>query len=75
MYADTLEELHQLAELLGMRRSWFQSNGVSLPHYDLTEKKRDHAILLGAIKHDRRQMVGFLRTYRERCRVLPPGPD
>src|SRR5262249_20040206 len=30
----SLEELHQFAESLGLRREWFQEK--SIPHYDLT---------------------------------------
>ncbi len=42
-----LEELHQFAAKLGMRRSWFQPH-ATLPHYDLTPSKRALAVKLGA---------------------------
>lgn len=42
-----LQELHQFAARLGLKREWFQDH-ASLPHYDLTERKRQRAILLGA---------------------------
>ena len=47
MWADTLEELHAMAEKLGLKRAWFQ-NRESLPHYDLVPSKRKKAIQLGA---------------------------
>jgi Protein of unknown function (DUF4031) len=46
--ADT-EELHQFAEKLGLRRSWFQPGDRPwLDHYDVTEGKRREAIEKGA---------------------------
>jgi hypothetical protein len=51
MQADTLDELHAFAKLIGMRRSWFQTRPgrPEKDHYDLMRAKRDRAILLGAI--------------------------
>ena len=46
--ADTLEELHEFAAQLGMRRAWFQEGQGRHPHYDLVKSKRDLAIKLGA---------------------------
>ncbi len=46
MFADSLDELHEFASKIGMRRNWFQDK--KLPHYDLTEKRRKVAISLGA---------------------------
>lgn len=51
MFADTLEELHAMADRLGMKRSWFQDK-KDLPHYDLVKSKRDKAIALGAVDDD-----------------------
>lgn len=42
-----LTELHQLAELIGLRRDYFQRHPL-LPHYDLTASKRREAIAAGA---------------------------
>ncbi len=44
---ENLEELHQFAEKLGLRRSYFQPH-ATLPHYDLTPAKRALAVKLGA---------------------------
>ena len=50
MVADTLEELHEMAAKIGLKRSWYQrSPPHSTPHYDLTEAKRKQAIKAGAI--------------------------
>ncbi len=47
MMADTLEELHAMADAIGMKRTWFQP--LSSPHYDLTASRRAKAIALGAV--------------------------
>lgn len=44
--ADTLEELHAFARRLQLSHAWFQPR--SHPHYDLTPKMAEQAILLGA---------------------------
>jgi hypothetical protein len=51
MQADSPEELHALADQLGLKRAWFQSKPGKpwRDHYDLTRSKRDQAIRLGAI--------------------------
>lgn len=48
--ADTLEELHEFAGRLGLRRSWFQDR--SIPHYDISKSMREKAIRMGAIVED-----------------------
>src|SRR5579863_7334555 len=54
LFADTEEELHAFARILGLRREWFQP-GTHAPgkrgmpwNYDVTEHKRQQAIRLGA---------------------------
>jgi len=63
MVADTIEELHEMAERLGLRR-WFQAH-ASFPHYDICLSKREHAITLGAKPITRRELVDLMR----RCRA------
>lgn len=48
LIADTLDELHEFADKLGLHREWFQPS-VNLPHYDISQSKRKLAIELGAI--------------------------
>lgn len=44
-----LEELHEFAQSIGLRRSWFQGPPRHRrPHYDVTEGKRQQAIRAGA---------------------------
>lgn len=44
-----LDELHEFARRLGMKRAWFQGEGGRFPHYDLVMSRRKLAIRLGAI--------------------------
>jgi len=49
MIADNLQELHKMADQIGMERRWFQTPPkASHPHYDIPEHKRAKAVALGA---------------------------
>lgn len=63
MVADSLEELHEMADKIGMRREWFQDN-PDHPHYDLSKSRRVLAVKNGAIEIDSRQLVQWLRARR-----------
>lgn len=62
MIADSLHELHAMADRIGLRRTWFQDNGT--PHYDLCQSKRRMAIQFGAVEINRRQTVALIRQLR-----------
>jgi hypothetical protein len=47
MVADTLTELHEMADKIGLKRYWFQDHRV--PHYDICQNKRAKAIAAGAV--------------------------
>tara|TARA_R110000850_G_scaffold23975_5_gene70471 strand:- start:5178 stop:5519 length:342 start_codon:yes stop_codon:yes gene_type:complete len=47
LVADNLEELHEFAKGVGLKRSWYQSS-ASYPHYDVTVSTRALALRLGA---------------------------
>lgn len=44
-----LEELHQMAERIGLKREWFQDKTRWL-HYDLTASRRAAAVAAGAVE-------------------------
>lgn len=73
--ADSLEELHAFATMnLRLRREWFQDPAVvrcSLPHYDLTEGKRQQAVRMGAIELTREQAAERIRLARENAAGNP----
>src|SRR5437763_7540038 len=51
MQADSLDELHAMADRLGLIRAWLQTKPGRpwRDHYDLTAAKREKAIELGVI--------------------------
>ena len=63
MLADTLDELHEMADTIGVNRRWFQSE-ASTPHYDICKSKRHLAISHGAIEVSRRELVKVIRNLR-----------
>lgn len=65
MMADTLDELHAMADKIGMKRAWFQNN-PDHPHYDLSQTKRQLAIQSGAIEIDNYQLVELVRKWRHK---------
>ena len=51
MWADSIEELHEFAAEIGMKRYWFQGPPIhKFPHYDLTKQRRAIAVKAGAIE-------------------------
>jgi len=71
LMADTLEELHAMAQRLGIPRRAFQ-NKTSGAHYDVTVDLREDAIQLGAIpisRHrDRVQVKAVIARAKEQGR-------
>ena len=67
-----LEELHQFAARLGLKRAWFQ-NKLDRPHYDLVPTKRALAMKLGAQAVTTQQLIG--RCYPELVRKLQAVAD
>lgn len=50
-----LDELHELASTIGLRRAWFQ-DARRFPHYDVTEAGREAALAAGAVAIVRRRI-------------------
>jgi hypothetical protein len=68
MLADTEDELHRMAESIGLKREWFQNHGRT-PHYDVCQAKRKQAVNCGAIEVGRRDLVALMRRLRERRKL------
>ncbi len=56
LVADDIQELHDFAQNIGLKREWFQNHRIQ-PHYDITASKRELAIRLGAIPIETKQMA------------------
>ena len=68
MIADSLAELHAMADQIGIARRWFQDH-PRCPHYDICLSKRALAVKAGAIDADRRTFVEAMgRLRRKRAR-------
>lgn len=65
MIADTPEELHAMADRIGIARRWYQAPPkASMPHYDIAKGKRALAVAFGAISCDRNAFVAAMRRIR-----------
>lgn len=69
--ADTETELHEFAESIGLKRAWFQESSTrpEAHHYDVTDSKRDAAILAGAIPETVREGSARRRSAGEARRA------
>jgi len=63
MLADTPDELHAMADRIGVARRWFQAK-ASFPHYDIAKGKRALAVEAGAVECDRSALVEAIRRIR-----------
>jgi len=64
MLADTLDELHAMADQIGVARRHFQMDSTA-PHYDICKSKRALAVRYGAIEIGRRELVEIIRCHRK----------
>lgn len=64
LIADSIEELIEFGEAMGLRREWFQPK--SSPHFDLTADGREVAVRNGAIEINQRELVKKLREIRSK---------
>ena len=61
MAADTIEELHQMAQEVGVAKRHFQ-NKQGKPHYDICKQNKLKAIELGAIEVNDREIIELYRA-------------
>ena len=67
LIGDSVEELIEFAESMGLRREWFQAK--STPHFDLTAEGRAAAVSMGAIELTYRELIAKIRELRQRKRL------
>ena len=63
MIADDEDELHAMADRIGVARRWYQGD-----HYDICLNKRAKAITLGAVEITRRQCAAIIMDRRRAAR-------
>lgn len=76
MYADTHDELVEMADRIGVRRKWIQYPGDPVKeHFDIAKTKRSLAVRAGAIETtwmDYGRWVGYKReAIKESASTLP----
>lgn len=64
MVADSIDELHAMADRIGVRREYFQAKSA-YQHYDICKSKRALAVKFGAVEVSRRELVTILRRLRD----------
>lgn len=64
MVADTDEELHAMADRIGVDRRWHQKPGTHHSHYDVCVSKRSKAVQLGAVEVTMSQLGRITRHKR-----------
>lgn len=62
MLADTVEELHAMADLIGVDRKWCQGD-----HYDICLSKRSDAVANGAVEVTMREIAKIRRGQRSKA--------
>lgn len=72
MMADTDEELHEMADRIGVKRRWHQKAGTPHSHYDICLSKRKLAISFGARVATNREMVEVIRRKRLSRQMTAP---
>lgn len=66
MVADTLPELHAMADRIGVARRWYQGPPVTRwPHYDIALSKRALAVQAGALEIKQREAPAVARRCLE----------
>jgi hypothetical protein len=64
MVADTDDELHAMADRIGVARKWHQKPGTPHSHYDICLSKRAIALEAGAVPVDRPGLGQVIRRKR-----------
>ncbi len=76
LIGDTPEELHQMADRIGVARRWYQAPpAASFWHYDVCKTKRARAVAAGAVACDRSAFVAHLRRIRASGVFLPGSSE
>jgi hypothetical protein len=64
LLADCDDELHAMADKIGVPRHWHQKPGTYQSHYDVCQQKKKLAIEHGAVELGRADLVALLKKKR-----------
>jgi hypothetical protein len=73
MLADNAEDLHAMADKIGVARRWFQNGRY--PHYDICRSKRALAVKFGAVEVDRKTYVEIAHRLMQSQSTNPAGAE
>lgn len=73
MTADTEDELHAMADRIGIARKWHQYPGTLRSHYDIAMSKRTLAIAYGAKEITMRETAMLVRA--KKMKLSMPRED
>lgn len=65
MLADSDEDLHAMADAIGVSRRWWQAPPAHASHYDICLSKRARAVALGAVQVTQREAAIMNRIRRQ----------
>ena len=74
MVADTLIELHEMAQTIGIQKKYFQDK-KGKPHYDVCKEKKMEAIALGANEVDDRKIIELYRMLNNKKMIKEQMPE
>jgi hypothetical protein len=63
---ESLDELHEFADKIGLKRHWFEGLRKGHPHYDLMRSKKQLATDEGAITVSSKEIVKICKKMAER---------
>ena len=64
MMADSMQELLEMCDKIGVNRKWIQYAGTEKEHFDICLSKRKKAIQFGAVELTIREMSDFFKKRR-----------
>ena len=70
MIADTSDELHEMANRIGLKAKWLQKAGTPSEHYDVCKQMRTRAIKLGAQEITTRELAYIIYQRRQEKRLV-----
>jgi len=62
LFADTIEELFQMVDKIGVNRKWFQKSNKLFPHFDICRNKKLLALKVGAKEVAYREIVEIIKN-------------